>query len=118
MNATDIKFDKCIRCGEFGLINTHRCLPTWLVSDENSDEEYNDWVRIYANDAEEAAEKFSARRDSSQIEYPSYLTVYVKQDDENSLTVAYDVSCEAVPLYRATLSESTIQKEGETCTLK
>jgi hypothetical protein len=118
MNATAIKFDKCTICGEFGLINTHRCPPTYLVSDENSDEEWNDWARIYANDAEEAAEKFSAQRDSSQGEYPSYRIVYVKQDEENSPAVAYNVSCESVPSYRVMLSESTIQKEGETWALK
>jgi len=108
MNATASKFDKCTKCGEFGFIDTHRCPPTWLVSDENSDGEWNYWTRIYADDAEKASEKFSARRDASQGEYPSYRTVYVKQDEGDSPAVAYDVSCEAVPSYQAVLSENTI----------
>lgn len=96
-------FGKCTRCGEYGFLNAHRCSPVWLVSDENSDEEWNEWKLLHARDAEQAAERFCERSDANQGDYPSHRTVYVKQD-EDSPAIAYDVSCELVPSYRAALN--------------
>ena len=103
MGKQSESFDRCARCGEWGFTISHHCPPLWLVSLEDS----GDWVQVFASDEETAATKFCERYDADVSNWPEGRTVYVKKDDSEALhledakTIAYAVTCEAVPSYHA-----------------
>ncbi len=93
----------------------HRCPPLWLVQCPKYDDE--DWDKIYAQDAEVAAEKFAEEHDrnySHTMMGGETIVVRVRRepDDYNSreglatagLDKIWEFACngEAIPTYYAT----------------
>ena len=48
-------FDRCKTCGEYDHTDTHRCLPVWVVSWEEDEDDRE----VRARDAEQATERFA-----------------------------------------------------------
>lgn len=91
-------FGQCRQCKEWVWLSTHRCPPTWqvrLADDERGD----DMRRVYARDAEKAAEKFSAERDAGEGEWQNSRSVIVR--DAEGRERAYTVDMQPVPEYTA-----------------
>ena len=63
------KFGRCETCGEYDFLETHRCPPCWYVWEPDEGETMDDGARrIYARDAEQAAERWAAREDWDSAE--------------------------------------------------
>jgi hypothetical protein len=100
-------YKKCPKCGEWGG-SFHRCKPVWFVRTEDDDSE----SKVYANDAEEAAEKF-IDENFSNLDYPKYLTVIVV-NPERTEQHTVEIEVEPVPSFHCSITASkTIEKEAK-----
>jgi hypothetical protein len=91
----------CSVCGEVYWFGPHQCKPLFLCTYQDED----DWTKIYARDAEEAAEKYCENEDQYGDAYgPDERNVLVRkpeqEEDEGSL---YEVSVDFSPTYSACL---------------
>lgn len=103
-------FRRCDECGDYGWFGTdfrvHRCKPAWECR-MSDDDDWSD-VRIYASDAEEAAERFAARYDADCGDYPLVSNRYSKDPvvivrpfDESAPETQWAIAAEMVPHYSA-----------------
>lgn len=93
--------DWCPVCGDFSPSVHHRCPPKWSVQPEDGDSPHV----VFADDAEEAAEKWAAWEDHHSAEYSivggrDEPTVAVTPIDGGE-TKRFKLSGEAVPHYHA-----------------
>ena len=98
------EFERCKTCGQYDWTKSHRCPPVWLVWTEDSGEDYA--YKIYAVDAQSAAEKWADQTDcvgDYTIVSGEDETVTVKVLDDTVLK--FNVSGQAVPEYHATAVE-------------
>lgn len=95
---------RCKTCGDFSYSDSHVCPPSWLVRDVDYHGDH-EGERVYALDAQEAAEKWADENDSGNdyaIVSGSPATVLVRPYDDAAATPQkFIVTGEAVPEYRA-----------------
>ena len=102
-------YDRCPTCQEYAWLRRHKCAPVWLVFTEDRHEDWDEADKVYATDAEQAAEKWAERDDCDSAEYSivagSDVAVQVRRLDEpDSDPVWWTVTGESVPQYHATKS--------------
>lgn len=89
-------FDRCKTCGEYDHTDTHRCLPVWVVSWEEDEDDRE----VRARDAEQATERFAEQSDDYDSDWSrGERTVWVRKPGEKP--VAYAVETETVVQYSA-----------------
>ena len=91
-----MKYQVCGICKEWGFDDTHKCPPVFRVRDVEYDPQ--DWIDVRASDAEQAAERYCSRVDSSNYEANSH-DVFVKSPD--GTYQAFSVDMDMVPNYYA-----------------
>lgn len=98
-------YEKCPICKQWGWSNTHRCGDYFRVEYEgNIDTECSiadqlcDVKRTYANNFEDAANKFVEQYQAQSAWYPSEMTVYVMNKEETKI-LKIIVRMEMVPYY-------------------
>lgn len=94
---------KCPICDEMDFSGRHTCQPVWQVCMEDEPDE---WQRVRARDAEEAACTFVANRDSfgeygQVIDSAAVLVAPLDCDDAAAAAVRYEVYGEICPSYTA-----------------
>lgn len=93
---------KCKICDKWGYKNSHKCPPVWEVRMyERRWEE--DWVEVYATDAEDAATTFAEQSDRGgdyDIIRRGSAEVEVRKQGETEVT-QWDIQAESVPEYTA-----------------
>lgn len=90
----------CKQCNEYMLFpSSHKCLPAWDCWHEWATEE--DSRRAFAHDAEGAAEKYAARYDSDNSEYPEEREIFVRPHGSDDKPKRFVVFLESVPSYSA-----------------
>lgn len=118
-------FKRCPTCQEYGWFNTtfmaHHCKPAWECRMKTDDDDC--WVRVYARDEEEAAEKFADRHDCDSGEYGicsgrygagETIVLVRKADDPAREASLWEVEGEMVPHYRARrVSQSEVEEAAE-----
>ena len=109
------KFAQCPICGEFGFTDKHFCPPVWCVIIVEGSNYYGGETaptRIYARDAEQAAEKFASDWDSQDSEYVlasgTEITVLVYRDGYPDDGQAFVVTGKIVPKYCAYALEEVV----------
>jgi len=108
------RYDRCSICGTYGWIDSHECPPCWRVWEADSHGEDEDGERIYALDAEQAAEKWADETDAYgdyTIIGGSEATVRVTPDGGGE-TVWFAVSGES-PQYHARKVEAPTEGGGD-----
>lgn len=118
--------EHCPICNEYmWLSGVHKCDPRWvavMIGDEQPDKpfawsDYQAYTKIFADDAEAAAEDAASRFNSDTCEYPSHQVIGIMTydaycdwcySDENTEDFAdpakltwFDVACEMMPSYNA-----------------
>ena len=113
------KFAQCPICGEFGRTDKHRCPPVWCVRIVEGCNYYAGETaptRVYARDAEQAAEEFAEDWDSQDSEYVlasgNEITVLVYRDDRPDDRHAFVVTGETVPTYHAYILEEAMEEKN------
>lgn len=115
-------YARCPICKEWGFFTgrfaEHRCPPAWECRLETEDED--DWRKVHARDAEDAAEKYAERYDCESAEYAivrgrTEAIVLVRKpadlEEEPSAEVErFAIEGESVPQYRA----MKIEQAGKT----
>lgn len=106
----------CKTCGDFmTTVVAHKCHPAWRVWSPTFDQDEDDGARrVFAFDAEEAAEAWADRFDRDCADYPivggSEAEVHVRYDDDPERartlrlptdTQVFVVTGETVPSYTA-----------------
>ena len=95
----------CKLCGKWALnLEYHKCPPIFEVCQPDYDDDC--WAKIYAIDAEEAAENWAEKDDEEEcsIVGGEPATVLVRKLGEEK-TEKFVVSGEAIPHYYATLEK-------------
>jgi hypothetical protein len=97
-------YERCPTCSEWAWTKRHRCKPVWLVFTEDRHEDWDEADRVYATDAQEAAEKWAEQDDCDSAEYSivagTDAAVQVRRLDEpDTDPVWWVVSGESVPQY-------------------
>lgn len=100
------EFERCPTCQEYAWIKTHRCKPVWLVFSTDNHEDWDEADRVYATDAQQAAEKWAEDDDCNSAEYSivagTNAAVQVRRLDEpDADPVWWVVSGTSVPTYDA-----------------
>lgn len=101
--------DRCETCGEWIYSKHHRCPPRWEVRAEDETE----WRVVWAQTAEEAAEKFTEEYENNYADYSiaggrSRLNVLVLDSSKPPATpIKFKVTGETLPHYTAEVVEIT-----------
>ncbi len=98
--------ERCPICSDWAWMERHRCAPIWLVLDPEQSGEWEDAVKVYATDPEQAAEKWAQDEDVESGEYSivggTDMAVQVRRLDEpDAAPVWWVVTGESIPTYRA-----------------
>jgi len=97
------EYRKCGNCGRWGGAASHKCPPIWETQILETEED--DWTRIHAMDAKEAAEMRAEKYDEADHDMMDgeIITVLVRaMADVAGKEWRYCVSGEPVPTYYAT----------------
>jgi hypothetical protein len=74
-------YKKCLTCGYYGWLDSHKCSSRWEVfREEHGDEDNPDFC--YGGDKEQAIEKY-CDDNFSDWEYPQMIKVQIRLDEDH-----------------------------------
>lgn len=104
------RFERCSICQQHGWFPGHTCPPIFEV--RHAEGRTDEWTRVRATDAEQAAEQFASDWDASDSRGPSDERALVVRDGAGNYT-AWTVYGEVVASYRAEEQPFTGEKDSD-----